>query len=161
METWARSIISENGITNKEGQVPKIEDLRCDLQFFDFKNQAAYDRYVSKGKLHHDLCEKLIIVYVTLKNHSEGSIIASVSNRRTDGDLLQNPYEYYTLKNLKDEKTDELQRYGVAIDDFHAFHGSPNINAEVPTEPIRRVMFRIKVKAPLKHCDSRQYHVYE
>lgn len=151
MAGWAEHLIEINNIDLNLENIGSV-----DMQFFNHKNQAAADEYYKRSCLHHDGCEKLIIVYVTLINHTEGSQIATISPLRTKkGDVVQDPDQHYTLRG-------PVEGSGVLIDDFQMYHGSPNIKAIDEDEWIQRVMFRIKgnsgASRSRRDYDPRQYH---
>merc|ERR1712139_120555 len=79
---------------------------------------------------HSDRCESFILVYVTMKNHNQGTTFT------TRGYLSIDEGNYYTLQ--------EPAGCGIMITDDALLHGAPEIIPEDEEGDIIRVFWRVK-----------------
>jgi len=89
------------------------------------------------GSPGHLRVEKLILVYVTLENHSQGTSVCRVS---------RDDYSY-TLSAVEGD--------GVAIDNARLFHSNPILKPEDAEKPVVRALFRILVYTKPEPSDLR------
>lgn len=133
LEKWAMQLLKENNIH------ADYDSVRTTLLV---KNWEPEDDLPNGRRFHRDgygpsgsdcSLEKLILVYVTLANHTQGTAVSAsrVDNNR----LLPGSELFWTLSGVEGQ--------AVAIDNRHVFHAVPRVEAIDTAEPVMRVIFRI------------------
>lgn len=109
----------------------KVDEI-CDAQLFvrEWDTDEIKD---TSPVFHHDGHQKLILVYIEMLNHTQGTLVAN--NSEAVEDSVANPEEFWSIQ--------AVEGNGVVLDDAEMWHAVPRIMPTDESKPVSRALLRI------------------